>query len=189
MSNKSRDRSLSKDCFFELSTLKCFPEIPPVCFWRPLGALLGYLGRSWATLGALLGALGTLLRALGALLGRSWDALGALLGRSSALLGALGRLLDHPRRSWLDFGASEDRFWSLRRSVWQLPGIDLEPSSARVTTTRRHRNVESAWQVRCNTARPLLAILASCEVLGSSLNDLATHALSIFLALLMANYH
>ena len=117
LSNKSRDRSLSKDCFFELSTLKCFPEIPPVCFWRPLGALLGYLGRSWATLGALLGALGALLDALGPLLGRSWD--------------ALGRSWDALRRSWDTSWcpwAILDRFWSLRGSILEPLGVDLGAS-------------------------------------------------------------
>ena len=84
LSNKSRDRSLSKDCFFELSSLKSLLGRPPGSFWSPPGALLGYLGSSWASLGALFGALGTLLGALGALLGCSWDALGTRLGRSWA---------------------------------------------------------------------------------------------------------
>ena len=69
LSNKSRDRSLSKDCFFGLSSLKSLHERPPGCFWRPPMALLGYLRRSWATLGALLSALGALWGALGATLG------------------------------------------------------------------------------------------------------------------------
>ena len=51
-------------------------------------------------------------------------------------------------------------------------------------------DVESAWQQRCNTARrPLLAILASCGVLGGSWDDIAICALCVFLALLMTNNH
>ena len=114
LSNKSRDRSLSKDCFFELPRLKSLPGRPPGCFWRPLGALLSYLGRSWATLGALLGALGTLLGRSWALLERSWGGLGTLLAALGTLFGALGTLLDPPGQSWIDFGASCGRFGTLQ---------------------------------------------------------------------------
>ena len=86
LSNKSRDRSLSKDGFFELSSLKSLLGRPPGSFWRPPGTLLGYLGSSWASLGALLGR-------SWALLGRSWDAFGRLLGRSWPLLGRSSALL------------------------------------------------------------------------------------------------
>ena len=73
----------------------------------------------FSALGVPLVALGTLLGALGTLLGRSWGA----LGRS---WDALGALLDPPGRSWLNFGASEARFWILRGSILEVPGIDFE---------------------------------------------------------------
>ena len=42
-SNESRDTALSKDGFFELSSLKSLPERAPRCFWMPPGVLLELL--------------------------------------------------------------------------------------------------------------------------------------------------
>ena len=100
-------------------------------FPRDLQAAFGgLLGGSWT----ILGALGRLLVRSWALLGRSWalldcscGGLGTLLAALGTLFGALGTLLDPPGRSWLDFGASEGRFWSLLGSIWDPPANDLSP--------------------------------------------------------------
>ena len=134
--------------------------------WCPkasLGHLWALLSGSWGALGRSCSAHGRSWAALGALLGHSRGAPGTLLGALVRSWDALGPLLDPLGRSWLEFGASEGRFWSLWGRFWRLLAWNSS-GRTRGTTTKQVRNVESAWQQQCNNIQSGECIMHSSNL-------------------------